>query len=155
MRLWVWMLLAAWPAQAQDDAPAVNAMVLDQCSASDLAEGCIGMGARLCVSEYGAMAQGLCAGAETAYWRARAEAALATLRPRAPEIMARAARLGWPEPQPSLEAVEAGFAAYRDAACGWRMAQWDGVHAGFEGADCDLQLTARHALWLERQARVE
>ncbi|MCB1362241.1 MAG: DUF1311 domain-containing protein [Rhodobacter sp.] len=149
MRPGVLLLLAAWPAHAQEDMPSVDAALLDACRT----EACIGQAARQCVDAAGAMAQGVCAGAETAYWRARAEGALNVLRAQAPQVAARAARLGWPDPVPTLDAIETGFAAYRDAACAWRMAQWDGIHAGFEQADCDLRLTARHALWLEERTR--
>lgn len=152
MRALAALVLLARTVLAQDDLP-FDPMVIAQCLATGFAQTCIGMAADVCITDAGPMSDGLCKGRETAWWRARAEAAMTALRVIEPEVSARAARLGWPDPPPSMDAVAAGFAAYRDAACGWRGAQWDGIHAAFEGADCEMRLTAQHALWLEQQAR--
>ena len=147
MRIVLALALMSAPVPAQDS-PRFDAMVMEQCLAAGLAEGCIGLGARLCETAEGAMARGLCLGAETAWWQARAEAARAALAGREGDVQALAARRG--VAAPSLTAVEAGFAAYLQAACAWAEGQWDGVHSGWEWAECRLHLTAGHARTLQR-----
>lgn len=146
-RLVLVSLALAAPARAESLAP-LDPMVMDQCLATGLAEGCTGLGARLCETAEGAMARGLCLGAETAWWQARADAARAVLAGREGDVQALSARRG--VPAPSLAAIESGFAAYLDAACAWAEGQWDGVHAGWEWAECRLRLTAGHARTLQR-----
>lgn len=147
MRIVLALALLSAPVPAQDS-PRLDPMVMDQCLAAGLAEGCIGLGARLCETDEGAMARGLCLGAETAWWQARADTARAALAGREGDVQALSARRG--VPAPSLAAIEAGFAAYRDAACAWAEGQWDGIHAGWEWAACRLHLTAGHARTLQR-----
>jgi Protein of unknown function (DUF1311). len=141
------LALLAPPALAQD--LTVVPEVIEQRLATGLSEGCIGLAAQLCVTEAGPGSEGLCRGAETAYWQRRMEAAETALRAREPEVQARARRYQWPDPVPSVEAMAARFAAYREATCDWRAASWDGIHAGYEAQDCLMRLTARQALVLE------
>jgi len=151
IRALISLALLSAPALAEDlaDPAPLNPLVIEQCLATGLAETCIGLWAGVCETAEGPGSQGLCRGAETAYWQRRAEAAAARLQAGEGPVQARARRLGWPEPIPSLEAVAQGFDAYRRAACDWRAAAWDGIHAGYEQQDCLMRLTARHALLLE------
>lgn len=152
MRLIVVLLALTDPAAAQDGWR-LDPVVMDQCTATGLAEGCIGMAARACVLAEGAMARGLCLGAETAYWQDRATSAQTALAAREAEVQALSQRRGV-DPVPSLAAIETGFATYLDAACAWREGQWDGIHAGWEWAECRLHLTAHHARMLETMVEV-
>lgn len=147
MRALALMLWLAGPVAAEDIA-LHDSMVLDQCLATGLADGCIGLLARQCEGDQGAMARGLCLGAETALWRQRAEDALAVLATREAEVTALATRRG--VALPSLAAIQTSFAAYAEATCAFAEAQWDGVHAGWEWAECQLRLTADHARGLQR-----
>lgn len=142
------LILLAAPVQAQEDWH-FDPMVMDQCLATGLGEGCVGLAARHCESAQGAMARGLCLGAETVYWQARIDAAAAILATREAAVLALAQRRGG-APAPSLAALEAGFAAYLQAACAWAEGQWDGIHAGWHWAECRLHLTAGHARALQR-----
>lgn len=108
---------------------------------------CVGMAAEACLAQTGPGNLGVCLGAEHAWWVARRQSAEAILSAMEPGIALRAERTG--VPVPSLDAISLGFEAYRDAACGWRVAQWEGMHTGPEEMDCVLQLTAQHVLWLE------
>lgn len=146
MRAFAALFLLSAPVGAQGDW-LLDPMVIEQCLATGLVEGCIGMVAQRCEQAEGAMACGLCLGAETAFWQGRADAALARLALREADVQALSSRRGV-DPVPALAAIEASFAAYRDAACAWREGQWDGIHHGWEWADCRLRLTARHALML-------
>lgn len=146
MRITVPLLLFVSSAAAQAEL-AFDASVIDQCLASGLAETCIGVAAAACEREDGAMARGLCLGHETAYWQARADDARAVLAAGEPAILARATHRG--TPVADLARIDAAFLAYRAVTCDWRQAQWDGVHSGFEWADCRMRLTAQHALRLE------
>ena len=146
MRSLLILAVLATPLWAQDDLP-FDGMVIDQCLATGLRDGCIGMAARACEADAGAMARGLCLGNERAYWQARAEAARAALHTREAEVQARATLRG--TPIDGLDALDGAFQAYRQSACDWRQAQWDGVHSGFEWAECQMSLTAQHALLLE------
>ena len=145
------LVLLAAPALAQDlpEEWAVNPLVIEQCLATGFTEACIGFMAGLCEAAQGPGSEGLCRGAETAYWQRRVDAATAQLQGGEGEVQSRARRLGWPEPIPTLDAIAQGFEAYRAAACDWRAAAWDGIHAGYEQQDCLMRLTAGHALLLE------
>lgn len=141
------LALLALPVAAQEIP--VPDVVLTQCLDAGLPELCIGMLARLCENAEGPGSGGVCRGAENAVWLGRIGTAEAALREREPEAQARAERLGWPDPVPSVEAIAGAFAAYRDAACSWRAAAWEGIHAGVEEMDCLMRLNARQALLLE------
>lgn len=147
MRLFLLLLLAS-PLRAEE-APLASPAPLLACLAAAGGGACVGTMAGGCEAEAGPGSEGLCRGAETAFWQARAEAALSLLRDGEGQVQARARRLGWPEPVPTLDALSQGFEAYRRAACDWRAAAWDGIHAGHEQQDCLMRLTAGHALLLE------
>lgn len=138
------------PATAAADDGLPDPMVIEQCLATGLVEGCIGLMTRLCEAEQGHMHRGPCLGAETAVWQARADAALALLAQRADAVAALATARG--VPVPDLAGIEQAFATYREAACAWAESAWDGVHSGWAWAECQRDLTARHALWLAGQA---
>lgn len=146
MRSALILALVATPLWAQDELP-FDPVVIDQCLATGLLDTCIGMAARTCEAQAGPMARGLCLGNERAFWQARADAARTTLQTTDAEVQARATRRG--TPIDTLEVLEATFQAYLTSACDWRQAQWDGVHSGFEWAECRMRLTAHHALLLE------
>lgn len=139
--------LIASPVVAQDIA--VSGAALGQCLTTRPPEQCVGLVARLCEAETGAGSEGICRGAENAVWLRRIAVAETALRHREPDVQARAERLGWPDPLPSVDRIAEGFAAYREAACSWRAAAWDGIHAGVEEYDCRMRLNAAQALWLE------
>lgn len=141
------LVLMASPVAAQDIA--VSGAALGQCLATRPPEACVGLVARLCEAQTGPGSEGICRGAENAVWLERIAVAETALRRREPEVRARATRLGWPDPVPSVDAIAEGFAAYRDAACSWRAAAWEGIHAGVEEMDCLMRLNARQALLLE------
>lgn len=145
------LALLAVPVRAQDlpEDWAVNPLVIEQCLASGFTDPCIGFMAGLCETAQGPGSEGLCRGAEAAYWQTRADAATARLQAAEGTVQSRARRLGWPDPMPSVTAIAEGFAVYRAAACDWRAAAWDGIHAGYEQQECLMRLTARHALMLE------
>jgi len=146
-------LLAALPVAA-DEIPFDPAPVI-ACLTAGGTEACIGLGAGACIERDGPMSEGLCLAAENLWWMERAAHATLTLRQREAEVIARARQRGWPEPVPTLDAIATHFDAYRDAACGWRAAAWDGIHGGVEEMDCILGLNARHALWMIERARAE
>ena len=141
------LLVMPTAAVAQDDSLPFDPMVIEQCLATGLADGCIGLAARACETTEGAMARGLCLGRETAWWEERAAQTRATLAAFEPD-MAQRARQRDMAPQ-TLAAVDAAFAAYRDSLCGWRDLQWDGIHHAFEWAECRMRVTAAHAMLLE------
>lgn len=138
-------LIVATAAAAQDSPP-FGAQALEACVA-ERGAACIGQGATDCIAAAGSTSAGVCLGAEAAFWRGRVARAEGALRDLEPQVRARAQRLGLAVP--SVDAVAQRFADYRDAACGWRVAQWDGMHPGPEEMACILHLTAQHALWLE------
>ena len=146
MRALALLLVLAAPAGAQADWRLDPALILD-CLAAGGAESCIGLAARDCLAVEGEMARGLCLGEELLWWQERAGVALTLLAAVEPAVQDRARTRG--VALPALAVIEADFARYRDAACAWREAQWDGLHHGFEWAECQVQLTARHALWLD------
>lgn len=153
-RAFLWGLVAALLAGPAVPQPGqADLAVVEDCLVAGRGAACIGLGAAACLAREGAMSAGVCLGAENAWWLGRIGAALQHLRAGEAVVIDRMQRLDWPEPRPSLERLTAGFDAYRDAACDWRAAAWEGIHAGFEEIECRLRLNARHALWLDAQAR--
>ncbi|MCB1405912.1 MAG: DUF1311 domain-containing protein [Rhodobacteraceae bacterium] len=140
--------VAAVAAQTQADTEVPDPSdALVQCIARGAGAACIGEGARACMDQMGLGSDGICLGAENAWWLERIATATTAMRNREPEAMARAARRGMPVA--TLDQVTQAFDTYRDAACGWRVAHWEGMHTGPVEMACVLRLTAQHALWLE------
>jgi hypothetical protein len=135
-----------------DDIP-FDPAPLASCVDAGRGEACIGLGAGACIERDGPMSAGLCMAAENLWWLERGARAVMILEAREPEIQARARRLGWPDPVPGMASIAESFDAYRAAACGWRAAAWDGIHAAVEEMDCLMRLNARHALWLDERVR--
>lgn len=144
---WAIVLLGAIGPAFAGDMRVSLADLLDACLVAGGDAHCIGVGAAACMQDAGPGASGICLGEENAYWTARIAVAEDTLRLRQDEVQGRAAQRGMPAP--SLAGIERSFAAYRDAACAWREAQWEGMHSGPEEMDCVMRMTAQHALWLD------
>lgn len=146
------LMLLAGQAVAQETLPFPAAM-LDACTATQGGAFCIGLGAQACVAASGSGSEGVCRGAENAYWSARIAAAEQALQGRTIAVSERATALGLPET--SLQEIARGFEAYRTAACHWQTAQWEGMHTGPEEIACLMGLNAHHALWLEARVHSE
>lgn len=126
---------------------------LASCVDAGRGEACIGLGAGACIERAGATSDGLCMAAENVWWMERAARAVMVLEAREPVMLERARRLGWPAPVPTMAQIADRFDAYRQVACSWRAAAWDGIHAAVEEMDCVMRLNARHALWLDERVR--
>ena len=136
--------LSAAPAAAQD-LPFSPGPTLD-CLTGGGGASCVGQAARACIEAAGPGSAGVCTGAENGFWLARIDRAQGQLRAMAPLMAETSARRGLVAPD--LEALAQRFAAYRDAACGLRVALWQGMHTGPEEIDCQMRMNAMHALWL-------
>ncbi|GAB4266453.1 MAG: hypothetical protein Kow0013_15570 [Pararhodobacter sp.] len=148
------VLAAGAPVAGADEIP-FDAGLMADCVDAGRNEACIGLAARDCIERDGPMSAGICMGAENLWWMERAARTVEALRPREAEMRDRARQRGWPETLPTLDEIGGLMDAYRNAACGWHMAAWDGLHAGFEEMDCLLTFNARHALWLEERLRTD
>lgn len=111
---------------------------------------CIGSVALACMAETGPGSEGPCFGEETALWEERLAQAVARLEAAGARAEEFAERVGWPEPRPSMEAVQEAFHGYREATCNMEAAFWgNGSGAGEVWQACLMRITAAQAFRLE------
>lgn len=152
MRRALVVLLLASPALAQEPVydPALVPACLERAGGDQVARrACIGVGAGACMTaEVGATTVGMvsCLQAETAQWDERLNAAYAALK--ADEEQTDQETDG--AAAPALVKAQRAWLAWRDAACDYEAARWQGGSIGGPVAsDCFMQLTAQQALRLE------
>lgn len=146
------LLLLAGPALAQEPVydPALLPACLDRAGADQVARrDCIGVGAQACMTaEVGATTVGMvsCLQAETAQWDQRLNEAYAAVK--ADDEQADQEAEG--SAAPALLAAQRAWLVWRDAACDYEAARWQGGSIGGPVAsDCFMQLTAQQALRME------
>ena len=98
---------------------------------------------------------GLCLGAELTYWDTRLTAVTAKLAELDAATDTQRTADGVPATlATSHAALQRDWLAYRDARCGYVAAIWQqGSGAGEMWADCMVQTTGQHVLWLEHWAK--
>lgn len=146
------VLLLAGPALAQEPVydPALVPACLDRAGGDQIARrACIGVGAGACMTaEVGATTVGMvfCLQAETAQWDQRLNAAYAAVK--ADEE--RSDHETDSSAAPALVEAQRAWLVWRDAACAYEAARWQGgTIGGPVASDCFMQLTAQQALRLE------
>lgn len=115
---------------------------------------CIGLAAAACAEPFGfaTPVESFCNEQEYLYWEARLEAAWTSLGEDNAAEDAEAAAQGVPMPPlaPALQALRDGFTPYRDAYCGYMMAQYrGGTGQGPALTYCLMWKTGEMALDLE------
>ncbi|MEO0829509.1 MAG: lysozyme inhibitor LprI family protein [Pseudomonadota bacterium] len=127
-----------------------------QCLLDGNGEACIGRAAELCVTLPGngtTIGLGYCYGEELAWWDSRLNAVYVDLRAkeRATDAEMAGSTLNLPSQAEALKAMQRAWISYRDAACEYEYSQWSGgTGGGPASAACQMELTARQTLWLER-----
>ncbi|MDO5646443.1 lysozyme inhibitor LprI family protein [Paracoccus sp. (in: a-proteobacteria)] len=138
------LIWAAWPAVALAQVP-FDAAPLNACLADGGRDACIGITADACMEQpAGQTTAGMtdCFSNEWAIWDARLNATYA-------EVMTRAGKGS--EQATALRDMQRAWITYRDAACAYDGTTWEGGSGRVpSAAHCQMVLTARQALWLDR-----
>lgn len=157
-------LAAAALAQDQQDGPAFDAALLEQClsdssrgdGATDARESCIGAAADPCMdSDDGSTTVGMsvCLGNELDLWDAKLNEAYREVMAQSEETDKSMTEMGSAAEKeaPLLRDMQRHWIAFRDAACGYERSRWGGGSGGGPaGLHCALTLTARQYLWLDQ-----
>ncbi|MFQ5623494.1 MAG: lysozyme inhibitor LprI family protein [Paracoccaceae bacterium] len=156
----VLLSIPAAPAAAQDFlfSPGATEECLKIAGSADERRQCIGLSANRCMEDsvggHSTYGMGACTELERRYWDERLNARYRILLDRDSSTDAETAELGLAAPSlvENLRAMQRAWISYRDAKCGYEMAQWGGgTGQGPALLGCLMRLTALQTLYLEER----